>query len=79
MPVWVYLKRLIRRRAGHLKLLTRRMNGKGIVYRFDIRDYWGYTLIDTSASNFTLFYGGSDDDLAFAAKVDLNGKSVSYK
>jgi len=54
------------------------VNGKGIVYRFDIRDYWGYTLIDTSASNFTLFYGGSDDDLAFAAKVDLNGKSVSY-
>jgi hypothetical protein len=24
------------------------VNGKGIVYRFDIRDYWGYTLIDTS-------------------------------
>ena len=55
------------------------MNGKGIVYRFDIRDYWGYTLIDTSAPDFTLFYGGSDDDLAFAAsKLDLNGKPIKY-
>ena len=55
------------------------VNGKGIVYRFDIRDYWGYTLIDTSDPNFALFYGGSDDDLAFAAgKVDLNGKTIKY-
>ena len=28
------------------------VNGKGIVYRFDIRDYWGHTLIDTSDPNF---------------------------
>jgi hypothetical protein len=39
----------------------------------------GYTLIDTSDPNFALFYGGSDDDLAFAPKkVDLNGKPVKY-
>jgi hypothetical protein len=54
------------------------VNGKGILYRFDIRDYWGHTLIDTSANNFALFYGGSDDDLAFENKVDVNGKTVSY-
>jgi hypothetical protein len=54
------------------------VNGKGILYRFDIRDYWGHTLIDTSDSKFALFYGGSDDDLAFASKVDLNGKAISY-
>ena len=55
------------------------VNGKGIVYRFDIRDYWGYTLIDTSDPNFTLCYGGSDDCLAFAtSKLDLNGKPIKY-
>lgn len=58
------------------------VNGKGIVYRFDIRDYWGYTLIDTSDPDFTLFYGGSDDDLAFASSkldlLDLNGKPIKY-
>jgi hypothetical protein len=55
------------------------VNGKGILYKFDIRDYWGYTLIDTSAPDFALFYGGSDDDLSFApAKVDLNGKPIKY-
>jgi hypothetical protein len=55
------------------------VNGKGIVYRFDIRDYWGHTLIDTSDPDFALFYGGSDDDLAFAeAKVDLNGRPIAY-
>ena len=54
-------------------------DGKGIVYRFDIRDYWGYTLIDTSDPNYALFYRGSDDDLAFAAgKIDLNGKTIKY-
>ena len=31
------------------------VNGKGILYRFDIRDYWGHTLIDTSDPDFTLF------------------------
>ena len=55
------------------------VNGKGIVYRFDIRDYWGYTLIDTSDPDFALFYGGCDDDLAFAhSKIDLNGKPIKY-
>jgi hypothetical protein len=56
------------------------VNGKGIVYRFDIRDYWGHTKVDTSASNFALFYGGSDDDLAFATsgKVDASGNRVTY-
>jgi len=51
------------------------VNGKGIVYRFDIRDYWGYTLIDTSAPDFDLFNTLSDDDIGFAnGKVDRNGK-----
>lgn len=56
------------------------INGKGIVYRFDIRDYWGHTKVDTSASNFALFYGGSDDDLAFATsgKVDASGNRVTF-
>jgi len=52
------------------------VNGKGIVYRFDIRDYWGYTLIDTSAPDFELFNTLSDDDIGFAnGKVDRNGKA----
>jgi len=50
------------------------VNGKGILYRFDIRDYWGYTLIDTSSPNFELFNTLSDDDIGFAAKVDRNGR-----
>lgn len=53
------------------------VNGKGLVYRFDIRDYWGHTLIDTSG-NFKLWFGGSDDDLAFNDTLDANGNSVSY-
>lgn len=57
----------------------RDVNGKGIVYKFDIRDYWGHTLIDTSDPDFALWYGGSDDDLAFAAnKLDLNGRPIKY-
>ncbi|HEX4135286.1 MAG TPA: hypothetical protein VHY84_11800 [Bryobacteraceae bacterium] len=52
------------------------VNGKGILYRFDIRDYWGYTLIDTSAPDYALFSTLSDDDIGFAGKkVDLNGKT----
>ena len=55
------------------------VNGMGILYRFDIRDYWGHTLIETSDPEFALFYGGSDDDLAFAeSKIDLNGKPIAY-
>lgn len=50
------------------------VNGKGILYRFDIRDYWGYTLIDTSDPDYELFNTLSDDDIGFAAaKVDRNG------
>jgi len=55
------------------------VHGTGILYKFDIRDYWGYSLIDTSASDFTLFPGLSDDDMAFAPKkVDINGNVVKY-
>jgi mono/diheme cytochrome c family protein len=50
------------------------VNGKGILYRFDIRDYWGYTLIDTSAPDYELFNTLSDDDIGFSSKVDRNGK-----
>ena len=50
------------------------VNGKGILYRFDIRDYWGYTLIDTSAPDWDLFNTLSDDDIGFSnGKVDRNG------
>lgn len=50
------------------------VNGKGIVYRFDIRDYWGYTLIDTSARDWDLFNTLSDDEIGFSnGKVDRNG------
>jgi mono/diheme cytochrome c family protein len=50
------------------------VNGKGILYKFDIRNYWGYTLIDTSAPDFELFNTLSDDDIGFASKVDRNGR-----
>jgi hypothetical protein len=56
------------------------VNGKGILYRFDIRDYWGHTLIDTSDANFELWNGLSDDDMAFAPKkVDRDGKVIKYQ
>jgi hypothetical protein len=52
------------------------VNGKGILYRFDIRDYWGYTLIDTSDPGYELFNTLSDDDIGFATKkVDRNGNT----
>jgi len=55
------------------------VNGMGMLYRFDIRDYWGHTLIDTSDPEFALFYGGSDEDLAFDERtVDLNGKPITF-
>jgi hypothetical protein len=55
------------------------VNGKGILYKIDIRDYRGYSLIDTSVLEFALFPGLSDDGLAFAPKkVDLNGNVVKY-
>lgn len=48
------------------------VTGDGILYRFDIRDYWGYNMgIDQ------LYFGGSDDDLAFGSnKLDYKGNSV---
>lgn len=50
------------------------VNGKGILYRFDIRDYWGY---NQGAKE--IFFGGSDDDLAFTQvpKRDYKGNTVN--
>lgn len=49
------------------------VNGKGILYRFDIRDYWGY-----NQGVKELFFGGSDDDLAFGnGKRDYRGNAVN--
>jgi hypothetical protein len=56
------------------------VNGKGILYRFDIRDYWGYSLVDTSDANFTLWNGLSDDDMAFTPrKLDRDGNVIKYQ
>jgi hypothetical protein len=49
------------------------VNGKGLLYRFDIRDYWGYNQGVTK-----LLFGGSDDDLAFGnGKKDYLGNAVT--
>jgi hypothetical protein len=49
------------------------INGYGMVYRFDIRDYWGWNKGVTK-----LLFGGSDDDLAFGnGKKDYLGNSVT--
>jgi hypothetical protein len=43
-----------------------------MVYRFDLRDYWGYNKGVTK-----LHFGGSDDDLFFGSnKTDVDGKKV---
>lgn len=48
------------------------INGQGIVYRFDTRDYWGY-----NKGVERLLFGGSDDDLAFGSnKQDAYGNPV---
>lgn len=48
------------------------VTGQGIVYKFDIRDYWGYNQGVTR-----LLFGGSDDDLAFGSdKRDYRGNVV---
>lgn len=52
------------------------VNGKGILYKFDIRDYWGYTLIETS-EDFQLYSGISDDELAFFNKLDIHGNILT--
>lgn len=49
------------------------INGKGLVYRFDIRDYWGWNQgVDE------LLFGGSDDDMAFAqeTKKHYTGRDI---
>ncbi|HTR00682.1 MAG TPA: hypothetical protein VMH83_11850 [Candidatus Acidoferrum sp.] len=50
------------------------VNGKGILYKFDIRDYWGWNKGVTR-----LLFGGSDDDLAFSQvpKYDYRGIVVN--
>ncbi|HEY6556072.1 MAG TPA: hypothetical protein VI072_02325 [Polyangiaceae bacterium] len=49
------------------------INGKGIVYGFDIRHYWGYNKGVTK-----LHFGGSDDDLVFGSnKTDVEGNPVN--
>lgn len=48
------------------------VNGMGLLYKFDIRDYWGYNQGVTK-----LFFGGSDDDLSFGRnKRDYRGNIV---
>lgn len=48
------------------------INGRGVVYRIDTRDYWGY-----NKGVERLFFGGSDDDLAFGSnKEDAYGNPV---
>ncbi|MGK3992844.1 hypothetical protein [Sorangium sp. So ce1024] len=48
------------------------INGKGIVYRFDTRDYWGYNKGVTK-----LHFGGSDDDVFFGrTSVNYLGERV---
>lgn len=49
-------------------------DGKGMVYRFDTRDYWGY-----NKGVKKLLFGGSDDDIAFAldGKKDYLGNQIS--
>lgn len=48
------------------------INGQGIVYRFDTRDYWGYNKGVTK-----LLFGGSDDDIFFGrTTVNYLGEPV---
>jgi hypothetical protein len=48
-------------------------DGKGMVYRFDTRDSWGY-----NKGVKKLLFGGSDDDIAFAldGKKDYQGNQI---
>ncbi|WP_165373350.1 hypothetical protein [Sorangium cellulosum] len=48
------------------------INGKGIVYRFDTRDYWGY-----NKGVEKLHFGGSDDDVFFGrTSVNYLGEPI---
>lgn len=42
------------------------INGQGMVYRFDARDYWGH-----NKGVKKLIYGGSDDDIFFGDRTDI--------
>lgn len=49
------------------------VTGQGLLYKFDIRDYWGWNKGVTR-----LLFGGSDDDLAFGRnKRDYHGDVVT--
>ena len=48
------------------------IDGRGIIYRFDTRSYWGYNKGVTK-----LLWGGSDDDLSFGTTKDVNGNAVA--
>lgn len=49
------------------------INGKGMVYRFDLRNYWGYNKGVKS-----LIFGGSDDDIFFGDKKSLLSFHFNY-
>jgi hypothetical protein len=48
------------------------IDGKGLVYRFDARSYWGYNKGITK-----LLWGGSDDDAIFGNATDVNGTKIT--
>jgi hypothetical protein len=51
------------------------VNGRGLLYKFDMRDYWGW---NKGVSK--LLFGGSDDDLAFGRnKRDFRGEPVTAR
>ena len=51
------------------------VTGDGILYKFDIRDYWAWSQLPDGQ---VLYFGGSDDDLAFGAdgKFDYRGDPI---
>jgi hypothetical protein len=49
------------------------INGKGMVYRFDIRSYWGYNKGVKS-----LIFGGSDDDIFFGDQKNILSHHFNY-
>jgi hypothetical protein len=49
------------------------INGKGMVYRFDIRSYWGYNKGVKS-----LIFGGSDDDIFFGNQTNLMSHRFNF-
>jgi hypothetical protein len=49
------------------------INEKGMVYRFDLRDYWGYNKGVKSIA-----YGGSDEDIFFGDRKDMLSFRFSF-